>query len=83
MKQKLLFVLLMFFFAAGIACAEDNAPAKTYETITPQPTSSGDKIEVIEFFWYGCPHCFDLEPTLDKWLAAKPDDVEFRRIPAI
>jgi len=83
MKQKLFFILLMCFFATGIACAEDNAPSQPYEAITPQPTASGDKIEVIEFFWYGCPHCFALEPYLDKWLAAKPADVEFRRIPAI
>lgn len=50
---------------------------------TPQATESGDKIEVLELFWYGCPHCFHLEPTLDKWLAKKPADVAFRRMPAI
>ena len=83
MKQKLIFILLLYFFAAGIACAEDNASSRGFDEITPQPTASTDKIEVIEFFWYGCPHCFELEPYLDKWLAAKPDDVEFRRIPAI
>jgi thiol:disulfide interchange protein DsbA len=49
----------------------------------PQPTTSPDKIEVVELFWYGCPHCFDLEPAINKWLASKPDDVEFVRIPAI
>lgn len=50
---------------------------------TPQPTASADKIEVLEFFWYGCPHCQSLEPSVDKWLAKKPDDVEFIRIPAV
>jgi len=56
----------------------------TYEEIRPaQPTQSGNKIEVVEVFWYGCPHCYTFEPYLQKWLAAKPDDVEFRRLPGI
>ena len=80
MKQKLFFILLFCSLVTGFARADDTAP---YETITPQPTASGDKIEVIEFFWYGCPHCFALEPYMEKWLASKPDDVVFRRIPAI
>ncbi len=49
----------------------------------PQPVETGQRIEVIEFFWYGCPHCFDLEPFLRKWTASLPKDVEFRRIPAV
>lgn len=80
MKLKLFFAQLIFFLAAGVAHADNAAP---YDTITAQPTASGSKIEVIEFFWYGCPHCFALEPYLGKWLAQKPDDVEFRRIPAV
>ncbi len=39
------------------------------------------KIEVIEFFWYGCPHCFAFEPALDAWQKKLPDDVAFRRVP--
>lgn len=50
---------------------------------TPQPVESGARIEVVEFFWYGCPHCFDLEPFIKKWVAQLPADVEFRRVPAI
>ena len=80
MKLKLFFAQLIFFLATGFAHADDAAP---YDTIPAQPTTSGNKIEVIEFFWYGCPHCFSLEPFLEKWLAKKPDDVAFRRIPAI
>jgi thiol:disulfide interchange protein DsbA len=57
---------------------------KDYREIKPaQSTEPGPKVEVIEFFWYGCPHCFDLEPTLKKWLEHKPADVTFRRVPAI
>lgn len=50
---------------------------------TAQPTETGDKVEVLELFWYGCPHCFYLEPTLDKWLARRPANVAFRRMPAV
>lgn len=38
------------------------------------------KIEVVEFFWYGCPHCFALEPRLEAWVKALPPDVVFRRV---
>jgi len=49
----------------------------------PQPTESGEKIEVLEVFMYSCPHCFYLEPTLEKWLTTKPENVEFKRMPAL
>ena len=58
--------------------------ADTYLTINPaQPTQTGNKIEVVEVFWYGCPHCYDFEPYVDKWLETKPDDVELRRMPGV
>src|SRR5512141_1661605 len=46
----------------------------------PLPVAPG-KIEVIEFFWYGCPHCNAFEPTLDAWQKTLPSDVAFRRVP--
>lgn len=49
----------------------------------PQPTQNNDRIEVLEFFWYGCPHCNRLHPHLKAWLKNKPDDVDFRYVPAI
>jgi thiol:disulfide interchange protein DsbA len=39
------------------------------------------KIEVVEFFWYGCPHCNALEPALEAWIKRLPPDVAFRRVP--
>jgi len=56
-----------------------------YAKIVPaQPTWGGaDKIEVAEFFWYGCPHCFDAEPYLSRWDAQKDSNVRFVRIPAM
>lgn len=47
-----------------------------------QPTDAKDKIEVTEFFWYGCPHCYDFEPVLSKWIKKLPKDVVFRRVHA-
>lgn len=53
-----------------------------YETLSPaHPTQNPDKIEVIEFFWYGCPHCYSFEPALEKWLKNKPENVDFIRQP--
>lgn len=49
----------------------------------PIPTSTGASIEVREFFYYGCTHCFDLERAVNGWLRTKPKDVEFVRTPAI
>jgi len=45
------------------------------------PTSAPGKIEVVEFFWYGCPHCNAFEPALDAWQKKLPADVAFRRVP--
>ncbi|MDT3737215.1 MAG: thiol:disulfide interchange protein DsbA/DsbL [Denitratisoma sp.] len=74
---------LTFALIAGSASAQMRA-GKDYKPLAnPQAVETGEKIEVVEFFWYGCPHCFDLEPFLRKWTAKLPKDVEFRRIPAI
>jgi thiol:disulfide interchange protein DsbA len=56
-----------------------------YVPIVPaQPTSVGpDKVEVLEVFWYACPHCFDLEPYIQSWLKKKPANVEFVRVPVM
>ena len=47
----------------------------------PLPPTASGKIEVVEFFWYGCPHCHMFEPALSPWVAALPADVHFRRVP--
>ena len=54
-----------------------------YKEVTPaQPVESGSKIEVLEFFWYGCPHCYAFEPSLNAWTKKLPSDVVFRRVHA-
>lgn len=77
MLKKIAFLGLFCF--ATLARAEGG-----YETVTPvQPVQNPDKIEVIEFFWYGCPHCYHLEPAMNAWLKTKPANVEFIRQPAV
>ena len=49
----------------------------------PRPVASGEKIEVIEFFYYGCPVCYELEPILGRWVLKTPGDVAFHRVPAL
>jgi len=62
--------------------AAQQQPAFT-ELHPPLPTDSKGKIEVVEFFWYECPHCYQLEPSLEAWIKKLPKDVEFRRVPAM
>ena len=50
---------------------------------SPVPVSQPGKIEVVELFWYGCPHCYAFEPTINPWIAKLPADVHFVRIPAM
>ncbi len=77
-----MFKRIVFFFLFSFS-ALLHAEGKGYELISPaQPVTDTSKVEVLEFFWYGCPHCYHLEPQLDKWLAVKPDNVNYIRQPA-
>ena len=73
--------LALSFVAGGVRA--ELTEGIDYATISPpQPTVAQGKIEVTEFFWYGCPHCYAFEPVLSQWLKSLPKDVEFRRVPA-
>jgi len=70
--------------AVGFAAASASAQQAEFGLLNPpQPTEGGGKIEVIEFFWYGCPHCARLEPFVVKWAASLPKDVVFKRVHAL
>ncbi|MCB1907249.1 MAG: thiol:disulfide interchange protein DsbA/DsbL [Rhodocyclaceae bacterium] len=71
---------------AGLAATGGRAFAqgRSYNTLDPaQPTEDASRIEIIEFFHYGCPHCRDFDPLLEAWLVNLPGDVTFKRVPAI
>jgi thiol:disulfide interchange protein DsbA len=68
----------------GRARAQGDAPVegRDFKTLArPIAVPANGKIEVIEFFWYGCPYCFAFEPTLEAWIKMLPPDVNFRRVP--
>jgi thiol:disulfide interchange protein DsbA len=68
----------------GATSASAQVPGKDFQPVNPpQPTPSGNKVEVIEFFSYACPHCEALEPSMTSWLKRKPADVDYKRIPAV
>lgn len=54
-----------------------------HELSEHQPVQTGDSIEVVELFWYGCPHCYALEPFLENWLKNKPENAAFIHMPGI
>ena len=67
----------------GLAFASPGAPVEgtDYDRLkTPVILPKTGKVEVLEFFWYGCPHCNHFEPTLEPWIARLPADVHFRRV---
>jgi protein dithiol oxidoreductase (disulfide-forming) len=69
--------------AQGATQAPALVEGKDYLRLaTPLAVPAG-KIEVIDFFWYGCPHCYSFEPALDAWAKKLPPDVAFRRLPVM
>jgi thiol:disulfide interchange protein DsbA len=74
LKMKSAFLAILLGLAVGVAHGEDFTKLEK-----PQPVAVPGKIEVIEFFWYGCPHCNDLEPAVEAWEGSLAKDVAFRR----
>lgn len=72
--------LVTTFLAAGIALAAPQA-GRDFKPINPPLAGGKGKIEVVEFFSYGCPHCSDFHPLISQWVAKLPKDVSFRRVP--
>jgi protein dithiol oxidoreductase (disulfide-forming) len=87
--MRLLRILATIFLLTGMSVtAISSARAeivegRDYTTLShPQPAGENN-IEVLEFFWYGCPHCYELHPRIKAWLKRKPNDVSFRYVPAV
>lgn len=88
MINRLLLCLSLAFLLPVVACAEettqDYVEGTHYDLITPAVrTAEADKIEVAEFFWYGCGHCYTFEPMIVQWKKTLADDVDFRGSPAM
>lgn len=89
--QKLVAILVAAFFMLPVAAAEtatgdaqEFEAGRDYRRVAPaQPTDAAPgQVEVLEFFWYGCPHCYQAEAHVSAWLETKPDGVTFTRVPA-
>jgi thiol:disulfide interchange protein DsbA len=88
-KNRLPIAALILVVGWSFVCTAAAADSKIYtQGASYVPVSSAQpanvnpgQIQVIEFFWYGCPHCFALEPYLESWLKHKPANVVFKRIP--
>ncbi|GAA4992615.1 thiol:disulfide interchange protein DsbA/DsbL [Kitasatospora paranensis] len=67
------------------AAAAPDVPREGAHAVhpAPRPRASAQPREAVEFFWYGCRHCAQLEPSLERWAAGHHDDVVLRRIPAV
>ena len=82
--SKRFFTVLVLLTLSGLASAQGQKIEEGFDyRILPiaQPVETKGKVEVIEFFWYGCPHCYDFEPELSAWVKRQPKDVVFRRVP--
>lgn len=78
------FLVLSLGLINSLTAHADIVEGKDYTVLaSPQPTQDANRIEVLEFFWYGCPHCYNLHPHLKTWLLNIPGDVGFRYVPAI
>ena len=85
LKRLLLPVVMLCASVTAVAQGDQNWQEGThYDVVTPAiRTANPDKIEVAEFFWYGCGHCYTFEPLIGQWKKTLAEDVEFRGSPAI
>lgn len=84
--KNFLLSLLFVFGSASFSTATTAAPTagQEFDAVAQTiPTDSPNKIEVMEVFWYGCPHCYHMEAPLKDWLKKMPADVSFKRMPAL
>ncbi len=89
MRNILSAVLALVMLVPGVLWAQQGQQpqyeeGKHYQTLPfPVRTLTPGKVEVVELFWYGCPHCRDFEPYVEAWSKQLPDDVQFEHLPAV
>jgi protein dithiol oxidoreductase (disulfide-forming) len=86
MKKFLASLLFVFGFIGlnNVAVAEAPKAGTEFDAVAqPIPTDNASKIEVMEIFWYGCPHCYHMEAPLNAWVKKLPADVYFKRVPGL
>jgi len=84
MNKIIAMLVIVFGCSASIAQAQNYEVGVNYDLLPiPVETADPNKIEVVEVFSYGCPHCFEFEPSVEAWVARQPSDIQFRRLPAV
>lgn len=84
LRRSLALLAGMFMLTAALATPEPAEEGTDFKrTNKPLAVETGKKIEVVEFFWYRCPHCNQLEPGLEAWAKKLPADVVLRPVPAV
>jgi thiol:disulfide interchange protein DsbA len=82
--RALVFAAAAVFSLSALAAGPEAFEGHDYTRVkNPQPVATGNKVEVLEFFWYRCPHCFQLEPAINTWMKTLPKDAQMRRVPAV
>jgi protein dithiol oxidoreductase (disulfide-forming) len=79
------FLLLTGLAVLPVAAADEPAAGIDYQVIDPPVPTKADegRVEVVELFWYGCPHCYNFEPHVHEWKARNQENVTFRYLPAV
>jgi thiol:disulfide interchange protein DsbA len=80
-------LLALCMCAAAVDALAQNRPIQAGREYTrlspPRPVATGSRIEVVEFFYYGCPICYEFQPHFSRWLFQAPEYVALRRVPAL
>ena len=84
MKTMISTLAIGLVLLAGSVAAKPFQEGVHYVPVQPQPAmGTGEQVEVVEFFWYGCPHCHDFEPTMYQWADGLPDNVTLVQMPVM
>lgn len=81
--MKKILTALLLLATTHVMAADPQFGNEFKQTVQAIPTDQPAKIEVMEIFWYGCPHCYHLEPSLEAWVKKLPQDVYFKRVPGV
>jgi len=82
--MKRFWLSILFILPLSTVSAIPFEEGKNYKKLAqPQTTADASKIEIVELFWYGCPHCHKFQVHIEKWLKTKPGNVNYIRMPAI
>ena len=82
-RRTLIAAMATALAPVSLVRAQQGAAAGYTTLQNTLPVENPAKVEIAEFFWYGCIHCYNLEPAIDAWLPKLPADAYFRRIPAV